>query len=57
MYTLGLPRVEPRLEGGGVMDCSVVEHEHCGSGAGGRPRLKRVDDEGRVKGAFAGGGM
>ena len=55
MYTLGRPRLKSRLEGGGVVDFGVVEHGHRGSGAGGRPRLKRADDKGRVQRPLAGG--
>ena len=39
------------------MDYGVVEHQHRGAGAGGGPRIQRVDDEGRVQAAPAGGGV
>ena len=39
------------------MDFGVVEHQHRGSGAGGRLCIKRVDDEGRVQNSLAGGGV
>ena len=54
---LDLPRLKPRLEGSGVVDFGVVEHEHRGAGASGRPRVKRIDDEGRVQGAFTDSGV
>ena len=57
LHVLGLPSVESCLEGSGVMNFGVVEHEHRGSGAGDRPGIKRVDDEGRVQRPLAGGGV
>ena len=56
-HVLGLPSSEPRLEGGGVVDAGVIEHEHRGPGAGGSPGIEGVDDKGGVQASLAGGGV